>query len=139
MDLDAEKHSQMPVAMAFESYLIAGISEWKIAYLARSLQDQMESETKNEKETILENAKMEAKAKVEAAETKLESSRTQNNPFREAPLIYPLWLQMRMFERSLKDARKFVVVVKNAEITSDIDLKETIRRGMLEVDVPDNK
>ena len=93
----------------------------------------------NEVETILHNANMEAKAKIQMAEARMNSSRLQNNPFRNAPFIYPIWLQMRMFERSLTHARKFVVVVKNAEITSDIDLKETIRRGMLEVEVPDNK
>jgi hypothetical protein len=139
MDPGAERHSQIPVAMAFESYLIAGISKWKIEYLANSLKQQIESVQTNEVETILHNANMEAKAKIQMAEARMNSSRLQNNPFRNAPFIYPIWLQMRMFERSLTHARKFVVVVKNAEITSDIDLKETIRRGMLEVEVPDNK
>ena len=135
----AKQLSQMPVAMVFESYLTADIARWKMLYLANAVRIQHKAAETNQVQTILDTARSRADVKVKVAEAAMKSSQQQNEPFRRAPEIYPLWLRMRMFERALENARKFVVIVKNAEVTSDFDLKETVRRGLLDVDIPDRK
>jgi hypothetical protein len=87
-------------------------------------------------QTILDTAISDAKVKLTVAKSRLELSRQQNEPFRRAPRLFSLWLYTRAVKRSLVDTRKYIVAVKNAEISADIDLKETIRRGMLDVKVP---
>ncbi len=136
MDETAKQYSPIPVASVFESYLTADISRWQMKFLSLSWKENQKTAETFQTSTILDRARSRAEVKVSSAESALKSNIQQNKPFRTAPVVYPLWLQMQMFERSLDQARKFVVIVKDAEVSSDFDLKETIRRGLLDVDLP---
>ena len=125
-----------PVAAVFERAIMANITQETQKALARNAALREQSMQENQKQTILETAISDAKVKLTVAKSRLELSRQQNEPFRRAPRLFSLWLYTRAVKRSLVDTRKYIVAVKNADISADIDLKETIRRGMLDVKVP---
>ena len=125
-----------PVAAVFERAIMANITQETGKALARNAARREQSKKINGVQTILDTAISDAKVKLIVAKSRLELSRQQNEPFRRAPRLFSLWLYTRAVKRSLVDTRKYIVAVKNAEISADIDLKETIRRGMLDVKVP---
>ena len=125
-----------PVAAVFERAIMANITQETGKALARNAARREQSMKTNEVQTILATAISDAKVKLKVAQSRLELSRQQNEPFRRAPRLFSLWLYTRAVKRSLVDTRKYIVAVKNADISADIDLKETIRRGMLDVKVP---
>ncbi len=136
---DPDKKETMqtePVAAVFERAIMANIKQEEMKALARNAARQQQSKKSNEVQTILDTAISDAKVKLKVAQSRLELSRQQNEPFRRAPRLFSLWLYTRAVKRSLMDTRKYIVAVKNADISADIDLKELTRRGMLGVKVP---
>ena len=139
MSGDPDKKGTMqadPVAVVFERAIMANITQETEKALARNVARRQQSMQSNQVQTILDTAISDAKVKLEVAQSRLELSRQQNEPFLRAPRLFSLWLYTRAVKRSLMDTRKYIVAVKNADISADIDLKETIRRGMLDVPVP---
>jgi len=139
MSGDPDKKGTMqtdPVAVVFERAIMANITQETQKALARNAARQEQSMQSNQVQTILDTAISDAKVKLEVAQSRLELSQQQNEPFLRAPRLFSLWLYTQAVKRSLMDTRKYIVAVKNADISADIDLKETIRRGMLDVKVP---
>jgi hypothetical protein len=124
------------VAAVFERAIMANIAQETGMALARNAARRSESMQTNEVQTIINTAISDARVKLKVAQSSLELSRQQNEPFRRAPRLFSLWLYTRSVKRSLVDTRKYIVAVKNADISADIDLKELTRRGMLGVKVP---
>jgi hypothetical protein len=139
MSSDPNKKETMrpdPVAAVFERAIMANIAQETGMALARNAARRSESMQTNEVQTIINTAISDARVKLKVAQSSLELSRQQNEPFRRAPRLFSLWLYTRSVKRSLVDTRKYIVAVKNADISADIDLKELTRRGMLGVKVP---
>ena len=131
-----ETMQMSPVAAVFERAIMANITQETGKALARNAARREQSMQSNQVQTILDTAISDAEVKLIVAKSRLELSRQQNEPFHRAPRLFSLWLYTRAVKRSLVDTRKYIVAVKNADISADIDLKETIRRGMLDVKVP---
>ncbi len=129
-DPDKKKTMQRDqVAAVFERAIMANIMQETQKVLARNVAKQEKSKEDNQVRTIKDTAESDYEIKLEVARSQLKLSQQQNEPFRQAPRLFSLWLYTRAVKRSLMDTRKYIVAVKNADISADIDLTEKVRRG----------
>jgi len=129
----------MPVAAAFENKVSAGL-EIQLMHIA-SLQEKIRKEAEQTNEVGLVEYEAKAVSELRRLEAKAAADRQKGSqePFKQAPNVYPLWLYLTTFERAVKEARKFVVAAENHNIEVDLDLHDPIREDMTNIKIPTNQ
>ena len=131
--------NNMPVAAAFENPVSAQVAGQLEIYNATKESQRLVAEKAREVEVLQYDANTTSTLRVKEAEARAGRLRGAEQPFRQAPKIYPLWSYLTTFERAVENARKFVVATEHHELEVDLDLHEAIRRGMTDIKVPPKK
>ncbi len=133
------KLNAMPVAAAFENELLAIASGRLDKFSALEESKRLAAEQKSAEVVLEYGANAKASLQVEQAKARAGRIHGAEQPFHQAPKVYPLWLYLTTFERAVEHARKFVVATEHHELEVDLDLHEAIRRGMTDIKVPPKK
>ena len=131
--------NSMPVAAAFEGSVSAGLMSRMNKFSAEQESLRLSAERTNEVGIIQYNAKVTSDLLRMEAKSRFQRQAGSQEPFKQAPNVYPLWLYLTTFERAVENTRKFVVAAPNHELEVDLDLHEAIRRGMTDIKVPTTK
>ena len=128
--------SAMPVAAAFEKPIADGLMSQLDGFEANQERIRLDAESTNEVGLIRYDAKVTSDLLRMEAKARFQRQASSHQPFNQAANVYPLWLYLTTFERSVQHARKFVVAAQNHDVEVDLDLHEAIRRGMTDIKVP---